>query len=654
MNDDRFILKYTVLVLICVSTIILTTAKNTFARQYFHMEKPLLGLGFIYQFDNEKNTGPDINFQSERHEFRERLSVETKGWIYHPFFCEYNFDLKPEWGQRREENSSQKGSKNAFLQGYFLRTTFLPYKPYSLTLFGQRQNIPSLSAFSRVSDTDIENYGANLKFSNSVLPTSLTYTHRIEDQTGFYNSQDESDNWRLRSSHIKGNSNTQLNAEYEERIFISNDITSDIDSLNSSIANTYNLEDRKISFRSYLSQRLIDNNDLKDSATQFQENINWDHRENLTTNYDLLYLRNTSGDIFNETKNIGAGLTHRLYENLTTNLSGDIFKKDFTGGSENSYIGDLHFNYLRPIPYGTFGVNMGFNYRLRSSTFNEDFIPVIDEPHILTGLAFSFLDNKFIDIGSIKVTNIDRTRVYIKDLDYEVDEINFFVRIRRFIGSGIADGEQVLVSYRYLSTTPSYDDSTLAQSYGFNLDLWSTLLLSYQYRHSKQKILSGIPPDDLEDDTVHTAEIELLWRFTDTIFSYENADRTAGNSTEMWRVDEVLTFRPAPNLFFKMTGTFGHWEFKKGIDEKQDSYGFGFNIDWIPVTWGKLGLTGSHYIVSGDSTKTEDTVIRAIFEMSYSIWNGSLKYSYGLRKDNIIDETREINNIIFEIIKVNF
>jgi len=617
------------------------------------MERPLLGLGFVYQFDNEKRTGPDINFQSERHDFRERLSVETEGWIYHPAFCNYNFDFRPEFNQRREENTNEKGSKNAFLQGYIFRTTFLPTKPYSLILFGEKQNIPSLSAFSTVSDTDFENFGGILRLTYPVLPTTLTYTRSKQEQTGFFNSQDESDRWLLRSSHRKGNSDTQLNAIYEERMYISGGIQSDIDRFDGSILNIYTLEDRKISFTSYLLQRLTDDNSLKTSGTRFNENINWKHRENLETDYHLLFDRNTSGDIFNETKNIGAGLTHRLYENLTTSLFGDIFKKDFTTGTEDSYVGDLRFNYLRPIPYGMFGANMGFNYRLRSSIFNEDFIPVIDEPHILTGLAFSFLDNKFIDIGSIKVTDITGTKVYIKDLDYEVDEINFFVRIRRLIGSLIADGEQVLVSYRYLATTPSFDDSTFGQRYGFNLDLWSTLLLSYQYRHSKQKILSGIPPDKPEDDTEHTAEIEILWRFTDTIFSYQKADRTTGNSSEIWRVNEVLTFRPATTLFFKFAGSLSHQEFKDA-DETQDSYRLWFNIDWIPVIWGKLGLVGSHYNVSGDSEKTEETAITAIFEMSYSIWNGSLRYSYILRKDDIIDETQQINNIIFEIIKVNF
>ena len=267
------------------------------------------------------------------------------------------------------------------------------------------------------------------------------------------------------------------------------------------------------------------------------------------------------------------------------------------------------------------------NYRLKSSTFDEEFIPVIDEPKVLTGIAFSFLNNKFIDIGSIKVTNTDRTRVYINNIDYEIDEINFFVRIRRLIGSGIADGETVLVSYRYLSTTPSYDDSLFSQSYGFNANLWSTLLFFYEYKQSKQKILSGIPPDEPIDDTEHTAELEILWRFTDTVLTYKKADRTAGNSIESWRVDEVLTFRPVPRLYTSIRGHLGQSDFK-GFDEKQDSYGFGFNVDWLPVIWGKLGLQGSRSIVSGVSENTEDTEITAVAEMSYSIWNFSLRYLY--------------------------
>lgn len=106
--------------------------------------------------------------------------------------------------------------------------------------------------------------------------------------------------------------------------------------------------------------------------------------------------------------------------------------------------------------------------------------------------------------------------------------------------------------------------------------------------------------------------------------------------------------------FLHADGYRGAFGIQKNVDEKQDVYGFGFNIDWLPLSWGKLGLSGSRYIVSGDSTETEETAFTAIFEMSYLVWTGSLKYSYLLRNDNIIDETREINNIVFEIVRAKF
>lgn len=651
-NGCRF--SYELLVLVGVALFILTETNDTYARAYFHMEKPLMGLGFSYEFDNDRQTVSGSTYETERHEFRERLSIESRGWVYHPNFWEYDFDFRPEFGQRREDLNSEKGSRDVYLQGYNLRSTFLPAKPYSMTLFGSRRNIPSLSAFSRVSETDITTFGANFNLKYSLLPTSLQYTRSEEKETGFYSSQENIDTWRLRTRHRSESSTTDLTAAYEERISTSGGFTSNIDSLDSSIRNTFFLADGKISFSSNLSQRLTHNDDVENSSIVFSENIEWKHRANLTSHYDLNYSRNTSDEFFNETRSLSAGLFHQLYENLTTNLSGDVINKEFSGGSENSYVGDLYFNYVRPIPWGTIGANMGFNYRLRRSIFDEEFIPVIDEPLVLSGFNFSFLEKKFIDIGSIRVTDIPGTRVYIKDLDYEVDEINFFVRIRRTVGSAIGDGEQVHVSYRYLSTSPSYDDATFRQSYGFNINLWSSLFFSYEYRHSKQKILSGIAPDIPEDDTEQRVAIELVWKFTDTTFSYEITDRTAGNSIEKWQVDEFLTFRPLEDLFFRLTGTLGHYEFKRGVTEEQDAYGFGFNIDWIPVRWGKLGLTGSRHIVSGDTTDTEDNEIKVVFQMSYSIWNGSLHYSYLLRQDNIADETRQINRLFFEIVRVNF
>lgn len=653
-HRNRYTLNFAVRLLICTAFLLLIFAENICAQKRFHIGTPKLGLGLIGEFDNERITGPDTTSQSERIEFRERLEIEANGWMYHPAFMTYDFNIIPEFVQRTEDINTEKGTKNSFLQGYFFNTKFLPYKPYTLTLFGQKQDIPQTSPLTRTSDQVIERIGGTIGYQNRVLPTYLNYTQTKTDQTGFFNSKDKSDQWRLTSRHKKGKSVSRLEAMYEQRVFSTSSSQSEIESLNNNITNNYDISgDGRITLNSNLSQRITEDDKNKSSGITLLETLGWRHRKNLTTNYSLTYTKNTSSNFFNEETNLGAGLTHGLYENLTTNISGNAEFKDFTGGNQKSYAGDLNFNYLRPIPWGNLGLNMRFNYRHRSNTFTEDFIPVIDESHILTIFDVTLLDNKFIDIGSIKVTDITGTTIYIENFDYSLREANSFVRISRIIGGRIADGENVLVSYRYLSDS-SYDDATLNQVYGFNLDLWSTLFFSYQYGRSKQKLLSGILPNDLEDDTTHTANLELLWKFSDTIFSYDKADRSSGNSTERWRVEEILTFRPIRQVFLRFRGNFAHFKFTEGVDESEDAYGLGCIIDWMPKTWAKLGLSASHLIRTGESVDSEDTAITAVFEMTYYIWNGSLRYTFINENDRIENETRKVHNILFEIIKLNF
>jgi hypothetical protein len=659
MKYNLCLIKYVVLVLIGVSFFILTTEKNTFARPFFNIGTPKLGLGLFYDFSNEKNTGPDVNTRSEIQEFRERLNIETNGWIYHPALWQFELELSPQFTQRKEEfktfEDSKAGSKNATLQAYYFDTTILPYKPYSLTFFGQRRETPQTSAFSAITDQLSESIGASLILKNRVLPTTLSYTQSTLDKKGFYESTDEYEKWLFKSNNRTKKSTTNLNANYEERTFSTEGTTtSEIESLNSSLYNNFRISgDRGIVLNSFLSHRLTDDTFIESSSINLNESLRWSHRNNLSTSYSFNYGRNETGDNLNETTAYRAGLSHGLYENLTTNVSGNAEKNDFSGGKRKSYGGGLNFNYSRRIPYGSLGLNMGWNYSLRSQDFSEDYIPVLNEGYILTGFDFTLLDNKFIDINSIKVTNVDGTIIYTKDIDYKVQEVNFFVRISRTLGTGIADGERVLVSYRYLSGA-SYDDSTLSQAYGFSIDLWSMLLLSYQYQHSKQKFLSGIPPDSLQDDTTHTAKLQWLWKFTNTIISYENADRSAGNSNERWRVGEVLTFVPSTQIFLRFNGDFAHDKFTNGIEDTQNALGLGFGIDWLPRSSIKLSLNASHYIQSGASTDREDTAIDAKFEMSYFIWNFSLGYTFLNQNDKIDNETRKVNKIFCDIVKLNF
>jgi hypothetical protein len=142
---------------------------------------------------------------------------------------------------------------------------------------------------------------------------------------------------------------------------------------------------------------------------------------------------------------------------------------------------------------------------------------------------------------------------------------------------------------------------------------------------------------------------------SETIVSYEDADRSAGNSTRMWRVEEVLTFKPSRQLFFRISGQIARWKFiGRNFSDVQDSSGLGFSIDWLPLIWCKFGLVGSYFDVSGASADTVEAGFSAIFEASYRIWNGNLTYSYENEEDKIVDETRQIHKFVVNIIRIQF
>ena len=105
---------------------------------YFHMERPRLGLGLAYIFDEDRREGQDTDTKDQTHEFKERLAIETRGWAYHPALLKYTLRFEPEWSQSIEKREPGENFRdNVFLPGYFADATILDAKPYTFYLFRQ-------------------------------------------------------------------------------------------------------------------------------------------------------------------------------------------------------------------------------------------------------------------------------------------------------------------------------------------------------------------------------------------------------------------------------------------------------------------------------------------------------------------------------------
>jgi hypothetical protein len=622
-----------------------------YTSRYFHIERPKVGLGLSYEFEEEKRKASGSTTTETSNEFTERLILETNGWAYHPALCKYILGFEPELSQtKRDSDSGDSSSDSVYAPAYSVDAIFLEPKPYTLHAFANRRELKVRGAFSEPTDSTIDTYGADLRLKYyKFLPTFAKYTHTDIDQSGFYDSNGSRDDYQLTSQQITKNSTTTLNSAYSDDERTSAGDTVRLKTFDGSLGNEYFIAgDQRKTLLSTLAYQWADTESQENKSYSLSENLFWRYTENLYTDYIFSYDKRDTGSFDSETTAFNARLQHLLYENLTTNVSTGFNLNDFSGGEENAYDGSLQFIYNRNIPWGDLTLRSGWDYRYTTRKGEEAEITVIDEPHVLTTGVVTLLDNENVDLDSIFVTDVTGTIAYIENVDYTIQERNSFVQISRTTTGGIANGQTVLVDYRYRSD-PAFDDTVFGQQYGIQFFLWNALTLGYGYQHANQNTVSGTPPENPIDDTTHAAEIRLNLGWTDTRLTYEDRDRSSGISTRSWLASQTFRIRPRRRFLFDITGSYGRTKFTD-VGEEQEQYGGSSRLLWRPAGWCRFRMEGFLNKISGDVEDQVDANFFAGVELAYRIWRGSAGYYYD--RSGSSDAYRIRNGVKFEIIRI--
>ncbi|TKB11373.1 hypothetical protein [Desulforhopalus sp. IMCC35007] len=621
--------------------------------RFFFLERPAVGAKLTYEFNNESRTSSGTTADDSYYRYKEQLRFKTEGWLYHPALMQFSLMFEPEWSQGSEESSSGESADiNTFSPDYSLWATFLEQKPYTMNIFSSKREIPIWAPFAGNSESTVDTYGATLSLKNDFLPTTIGYSHIETDQTGFYTSQNSYDNFTLAARNQGKRSNTTLNGTYRDDERTTEGLMRQIQSLNTSLLNTYRLNrDNKATLRSLVNYRNQDSDDFDTENIRLKEHLNWWHRKNLQSNYIVSHDRQeTSG--FNSDQSLLEGrLTHLLYENLTTDVGGRASQDRYADGRENSYEAFLDFAYRRPLSWSTFNLNSGWNYVYTDrGGFTDAVVQVTNELQTLGTGEESFLENYNADINSIIVTDRLGTIVYLENIDYAVEEISDFIRIRLLPFGSIRDGETVAISYRYFQDG-EYDDTVLTQHYGINFDLWKTWWLSYDYVRSSQDVSSGQTSQGLVDDTLHRARVHYDIGWSDSSLSYEDSDRQSDLSYTRWEVEETLRFRPHWRFYFSLRGYLGQTDYSNR-DEVRDFYGGITALDWMLTKRCKLRFEGYYDATNGDREETINSGIKADLEFRYRIWTMHLSYQV-TDQDNRLNDFQRVEQLVrFDLIRI--
>ncbi|RJQ46477.1 MAG: hypothetical protein C4538_06655 [Nitrospiraceae bacterium] len=656
--ENKTFLKNAVIIISLVVFIIPLSQKKAFAQRSFFMERPKLAMDLSFEYEKDIRSGPFTDRETITRKYIEKLDIETFGWVYHPALLIFRLGYLPEWEQSVQiEQGADRRISKPFLNGYFTEFTFLKYKPYTLILSANKDSTTTRSNFAERSKSETDTYGARLLLKYPILPTNLSFFHTEGVKTGFYEAENRKDQILMNMRHDKYLGTTVLDTSYFDSTDTTQQDTIETNQFRAALNNNYYFtEEKDVVLNSILGYEERDSTNTVNRRYHILENLRWINTYNLTTNYTLRYDKNNIFDklkslpLRTESKSVGFNLTHLLYENLKTTIDLDARENNSSSARNDIYGSRVDFNYTRRIPSGVLNLASGFDYRIFDTRPRGDTILVIDEPLVLQDGVTTFLVHENINPASIVIEDEIGHR-FIEGIDYTIVTRGSQTGIKPEDSSSITDTGKILtVDYEYRA--PAFDYSSFGQSYGINLSLWKIWRFYYLLSLSKQKFISGDPPESLNDDSFHTAGAEVEWKWNKAMLEW-NDQYTDTVPTKKWTFTDIITLRPNDRSFWTFSAKYGETRFKDTLDLDK-SMGFKSGFQMLAGERGYWDVQLFFDKISGTTDRITTKGLTSVFEWSYMIYTFNITYDFRHEDDEVADETFNNNYFLFNIKRTLF
>lgn len=631
--------------LLAVCLFVLGFGRLAQAQSPAYIERPTVLLKLGYQHKDEQRVTAGGQEQEEvTTTLRERLEVYTGGWIYHPGLLNYRLGLQPEWRQENQEEQItgvEQDTDTTFL-GYFIDSTFLQYRPYTVKFYSgrSRNEFDSTLAPSHITETELTRLSLLLK--HKLLPTTLTYERNKTDFENFFSSTYLSDIYRIETNHENDRSRSQFRAELLKQEREVNESRTELDRRLVSFINAFDFtENWRLS--SYLYWSDSDSDFIDQEIITWSERLNVDHRKNLRSEYRFRWDQRDQEDFESDRYYLFGGLTHDWRDRLTTDLNASMDQNTFTGGEINFYQTNLDFHYRRPIPGGTWTLTNGYGYRYEDNNVEADTIRIIGEPYVVE--SDNFLNNINILDSTIEVRDENQVLLTLGP-DYNIVEVGDLVAIIPGASDAIELGSQVFVTYEYLPQLP-FTSGTGMFRLGTELNFWQRWRLYYNFFRAKENLMSGVKPTDLQDDTIHRLGTEYKWQWTTTTLEYEDRDTTVSPLTR-WRFRERLAFHIQPRMSLSLTGQYQETDLVENDDLLKSLYFSGL-FRWQLRRRTDFDVNAYWRRIEGNFQNTRSNGIVSRLTWRYGDWLAIARAEWLDEEDEFIGQSRERQLVRFDI-----
>jgi hypothetical protein len=403
--------------------------------------------------EHDPTQGPTIKKRESF--FREELKLSTDSYVGHENLVDLQADMRLRFEQTSIDDDQivDEGDQQTYLTLFDVNADILKESRLPWTVYARRDQTRINRTFSGALDATITEFGTSLALRSDFAPSSVSYFHRNQDQTGPGNDSDFSltqDTFNAESDIIISRQQT-LSLDYTfDVIEQSNPTFRDTTDRRHDFNAIHTLEfgpNQRHNLRS--SMKYLDRSNISTQRRlRWDELLQLEHTNRLHSRFDTVYeQRSQSGT--DQTFARGSGqVRYDLFESLTTTLSGGASRNELEGQLDNeSVFADLFLDYTKQVPFGRLdsGVNIGVidqrNGERGQTVFINNDSRVFNDPLPI------IISRRFIEPGSVIVSDIADIRVFAEGADYTVRFLTDRIEIRRVVGGAIADGDTVLIDY---------------------------------------------------------------------------------------------------------------------------------------------------------------------------------------------------------------
>jgi hypothetical protein len=469
-------------------------------------------LGLDYASDTQTTQSANAQESKTSNQlFRETLKIANTGfYVIDPRLWIGNLELELGFDQNKSGGAGASETSQGRLIDYSFDSTFLAEKPYTASVFANRNQSQSLQPFGGRREGVMESHGAIFILrQDSVLNDwgfpwfesnlSLRSQHN-KSKTSIFGQSLETDETSkiLEFNANKGFETADLGLNYQindqrNLAFSQGNFQSKAAGLVYSIDFGPTLNRRFDANTSYMTR----NGSAPSTTASTSERLHIDHSQNLKTDYLYGFTRQDTNGSSSTMQNGGFSVAHQLYQNLSTTAGVSGSRGALPNGSTSSYGGRLAQSYHHSLPgKGIFSANWSGGYQLNSNNLSSSLISIIDEAHsapspLVAGAGF-LLNHSFVEATSIVVVNVagGGRNPTTAGVDYDVITEGNLIRIVPMVGSlRILAGDPLVVSYNY-KVDPSLKFASKSSGFGMGVD-YRWLAVAFSHQQSEQTPLSG-------------------------------------------------------------------------------------------------------------------------------------------------------------------